>query len=270
MACRLWPWGIVLVAACGGGGGFPDASPIIDAEVPLGTFTLAWSLTDASAQPLACDKIGAQTVTVLAHNRAYEGGTSEVFSCATGMGQSSGLPPGTYDVQFELGSAGGVLATAPPQNGIELTAGGDTALTPITFSVDPHGALALSLSSGQPGGNCGDAAAMGAGITGTTITLVHPGDGACEPLTLAISAGATGTAGTYTIDCANPVVAPCLEADQMLTASDVPSDGYTIHVRGLVGAAACWTNDDSLQVPPLGQTLTRTLNLAPATGTPGC
>jgi hypothetical protein len=153
---------------------------------------------------------------------------------------------------------------------VTIPPGGNTALAPLAFSVDATGALALSLASGQPGGNCGATTAMGAGITGTTITLVHTSDGTCAPLTLQVSAGASGTAGTYTIDCTTPVTTGCLESDQTLTASGVASDNYTIHVSGLIGTTACWTNGDSLQVPPTGQTLTRTLNLARQTGTPGC
>lgn len=263
-------WGLVLVAACGSGGGFPDAA-VHDTVPPTGTFSATWSVTDPSSGSVACDKIGAQTVTVLAHNRGVDGGLSEVFSCATGSGMSEGLLPGTYDLRFELDGPAGVIATAPQQLGVEIPPGGNTALAPLTFSVDATGALALNLSSGQPGGNCAATAAMGAGITGTTITLVHTADGTCAPLTLQVSAGASGTAGTYTIDCTTPVTTGCLETDQMLSASSVPSDSYTIHVTGLGmdGTTACWTNDDSLQVPAQGQTLTRTLNLAHQT-TPGC
>ena len=34
-----------------------------------------------------------------------------------------------------------------------------------------------------------------------------------------------------------------------MTVTSVPSDNYTIHVQGNVGATPCWTNNDSLQVP---------------------
>src|SRR3569623_1641617 len=118
---------IAALGACGGGGGFPDANPI-DSPPPTSTFTLEWSVNDTASQPIACDKIGAISVTVLAHNRAYEGGTTEVFTCASGMGQSQALPPGTYDFDFQLGSSGGMLATAPAQHGVALVAGQNTHL----------------------------------------------------------------------------------------------------------------------------------------------
>ena len=255
-----------LVAACGGGGGFPDAR-VIDTPVPTATFTLAWTVVDASSQPqpVACDPIGAVSVTVLAHNRAFDGGTTEVFTCSTGMGQSQTLPEGTWDFDFQLSSASGVLATAPGQHGVVLTSGQNTALTPITFTVDATGKLALTLATNSAGGNCASQPS-GGGIANTTITLVHSSDGTCAPLTFMISGG-----GTYTVDCTTPVQAGCIDSTQTLTVPSVPSDAYTIHVRGiLAGGATCWSNNDSLQVPPQGATLTKTLNLAYATGTTGC
>jgi len=249
---------LALLAGCGSGGGFPDAKPI-DTPPPTATFTLTWAVDDASSQPVACDRIGAVSVTVLAHNRAFDGGTTEVFTCATGMGQSQALPPGTYDFDFQLTSLGGMLATAPAQHGVELTAGQNTSLMPLTFMVDATGGLTLTLATNRAGGNCA-MAPSGGGITSTTITLEHSGDLSCAPVTFTISSG-----GTYTVDCTTPVVGPCIEQTDTLTATSVPSDGYTIHVKGDAGTA-CWTNNDSFQVPAAGQTLTKTLNLASAMG----
>jgi len=252
-----------LLAACGGGGGFPDAREI-DASVPNATFSLTWSVTDMAAAPVACDKIGATSVTVLAHNQAFDGGVPVAFTCNTGMGTSQKLAPGTWDFDFQLGSASGVIATVPGQHGVTLTNGQNTALAPLTFAVDPTGGLALTLQTNRAGGNCA-AQPNGGGITSTTITLEHASDQSCAPVTFTISGG-----GTYTVDCANPAVAGCIDANQTLTVTSVPSDGYTIHVKGYVGATQCWSNNDGLQVPAQAQTLTKTLNLAYATSTPGC
>ena len=83
--------------------------------------------------------------------------------------------------------------------------------------------------------------------------------------------GATKPAHTYTINCTTPVETNyCIENDQQITVSGVPSDGYTVHIRGKIAGKDCWKNDDSLQVPPLNQTLTRTLNLARQTQISGC
>ena len=260
-----------LTAACGSGGGFPDARAI-DAPPPTGTFTLAWALTDTGSTSITCDEVGAQSVTVLAHNQAFDGGETEVFVCSTLMGQSPGLTPGTYDFEFELHAASGVLATAPGQHGVVISSGQNAQLAPLAFSLEATGALSLHLSSGRAGGNCGLVGASGAGITSTRITLNHNSDLSCEPLTLTIGAGATShlPGGTYTIDCTTPVAGPCIETDQEITAMGVHADSYTIHIQGDQAANVCWTNNDSLMVPPLGATLTRTLNLGFASNTTGC
>ncbi|HEU0031570.1 MAG TPA: hypothetical protein VFQ53_13115 [Kofleriaceae bacterium] len=256
-----------LVGSCGGGGGFPvDAAP--DSPPPGGRLSLAWSLTDTAAQPITCGQVGGQVVTLILHNRAIQGASTEVFGCTTGSGDTLPVLPGTYDVSFELNGMVGLLATAPPQMAIVVESNKTTALAPVTFAVEAIGGLELSLASGKPGGNCAAVASNGAGITATTITLVHTG-GNCEPVTFQISAGATKPASTYTVNCATPVVGPCIESDQKLTVSNVPSGGYQIHVRGKVGTTDCWINDDGLAVPPLSKILKQTLNLGQQP-TPGC
>ena len=256
---------LVLVAACGSGGGFPDANRI-DSPPELGSFSIQWSVTDANHQPIPCDRVGGISMTVTYHNRAYSGALTEAFTCSTGSGTANGVIVGSYDFDYELDASDGPLATIPGPRAVAITSGQTTTLDPVTFAVDATGALALTITTGHAGGNC----AGGAGITSTTITLVHATSGACEPLTLAISAGATQPAGNYTINCAAPTAGPCIDHDQTLTATGVPSDAYTIHVRGNVGTAACWSNNDALQVPALGKTLTRSVNLADATGMTGC
>lgn len=259
----------LLLAACGGGGGFPDA-PSPDDPGPTGNFMVTWSVIDQNNEPLPCERIAAQTVTTLAHNLAYEGGTPEAFSCSTGMGTSQALVPGTYEMDFELYGVSGLLAKGEKQVPVTIAGNQTTTLDPVTFQVEALGGLELALSTGKPGGNCGATTADGAGIEQVSITLKHGSDGTCEPITLTISDGATQPGGTYTIDCANPVERPCIESDQVLSATDVPSDAYSITVQGKVGGKVCWLNGDSIQVPPLKQVLMRTLNLAQQTQTPGC
>lgn len=262
-----------LGAACGDGGGFPDAMPIDAAPMP-GRFTLQWALTDTSDQPLACDAIGAQSVTALVRNRAVQGGATEVFTCGSGMGTSQDLIPGTYDVDFELIGPGGdpatgVIATAPRQQGVTIGSGETVPLAPLTFAVDATGGLALNLATNASGGNCGASATGGAGITTMTITLERATDQACAPVTFEIAAGAAGQARTYTVDCATPAPTACIESDQTLTATGLASGSYVIHVRGTTTTVSeCRTNDDTLPVPPLGRDLTRTLNLGVQTS--GC
>ncbi len=257
-----------MLAGCGSGGGFPDATPI-DSPKPPGTFDLAWSLKGTGGNTITCDQIGAQAVTVLTRNRAIQGGSTEVFTCGTAMGRSGSLIAGTYDMDFELSGTGGavgtgLIATAPQQAGIVITSGGNVELTPLTFTVNATGGLKLNLASNKPGGNCGTTANNGAGITGMSLILQHSGTGTCEPVTFAIAANATLPASSYTVNCTTPSIAPCIESDQQLTASNVPSGGYQVHVRGKIATSDCWTNDDTISIPPIGRDLIRTLNLGAA------
>jgi hypothetical protein len=261
---------LVLVAAvgCGGGGGFPDAREI-DGPPPGGTFTAAWAVTNTNGQAITCDEIGAISVTAVLRNRAVQGGSTEVFTCGTQMGTSPAVAPGLYDISFELTGTSGLLATIPAQQAVVITSGGDVRLAPLTFAVEATGGLKLTLATNKPGGNCGLAANNGAQITQTTIALQHVGSGTCEPVTFTISAGANQPAGMYVVNCANPVVAGCIENDQQLTVTGVPSGSYLVHIRGKSGND-CWSNNDQLPVPPLGRDLTRTLNLGFQMAMPSC
>jgi hypothetical protein len=236
---------------------------------PTGTFSVQWTVTDQNNQPLACDRISAQAMTVLAHNLAFEGGLTQIFSCSTGMGMSQAMAPGTYEMNFELSGTFGSLAQGAKQAPVQIEANANLALQPVSFQVDARGSIALKLATNKAS-NCGSAASGGAAIDQVTIALNHNSDGSCEPITLSISDGATQTGGTYTVNCTTPMTRGCIENDQTITANGVPSDSYTFKVRGLVAGKACWVNMDSLQVPPLNKLLIRTLNLGQQTQTPGC
>lgn len=257
---------LCLVAACGSGGGFPDARPI-DAPPPTGTFTLAWTVSDANGNAITCDQLGATAVTVVTHNQAVEGASTQVFQCSKLMGTSTGLAPGTYDMDFEL-DGGVTLATSPRQH-VVIASNQNLELAPLAFAVDATGAVALNLSTGRAG-NCGAVPTTG-GITATQITLTRNSDGACNPLVLTIGTNATHPLPQmYTINCTAPVDGPCIDSDQSITATGVAADSYTIHIKGRQAALVCWTNNDSIVVPPLGATLTRQLNLGFAMPPAGC
>lgn len=257
---------------CGSGGGFPDA-PEIDSPPPLGTFSLAWSLTDTNNQPITCDQIGAQSVTALVRNRAVQGGSTQVFACSTMMGTSEALVPGTYDIDFELVGVGGapmtgLIATSPVQLAVVIPSGGSVALTPLAFAVNATGGMKLHLSTAATM-NCTPTAAGGSGITTHTITLNKASDSTCAPITFAIAANGTQPARTYTVDCATPAVVPCIERDQEISVTGIAAGGYIIHIRGSA-PTECFSNNDSLSVPPLGRDLVRTLNLGLELSTAAC
>jgi hypothetical protein len=202
-------------------------------------------------------------VTLLLRNRAVAGGSTEVFSCNTGMGTTPPIFPGVYDINFELNGVAGLITTGAEQLGLTVTSGQNTNVAPVTFTVNAIGGVDLRIDSLKSGGNCAPVANMGAGITTMTITLNHASGGACEPATLMIGAA------PYTINCATPVATACIEKTTAITAMNLPTDNYIIHVRGNQGATQCFVNDDSIRVPANAGTLTRTLNLA-GSGAGGC
>jgi len=145
----------VVAAGCGSGGGFPDAA--VDSPPPgPGKFTVAWTVADANAQAIACSRISAATVTATLRNKFAVGGSTQVFTCGSSMGTSQAVPPGTYDISFELDSStGGVLTTAPTQRDVVIADGQTTTLAPLAFTVEATGNLKLHLATNKAGGNCG-------------------------------------------------------------------------------------------------------------------
>jgi hypothetical protein len=241
---------------------------VIDAPTAKGTFSLQWAVDNATGSAISCDSIGGSTVNVTAHGLDVLGGTSDAFTCSRLSATSDPLPIGNYDIEIELDGMIGTLATGPEQHAVAIATNANTPLPPVQFTVDATGGLQLKISSGKAGGNC-VAAPGGAGITGMSITLFDSTN-TCVPVTFAVAADATHGAAPYVVNCTTPTVGPCIENDQTVSLAGIPSGNYTIHVVGSVAAAACYRNNDGLPVPPLGHDLTRTLNLAFQTGTPGC
>lgn len=263
--------GLIALAAggCSGcdDGGFPIDAPMPDATL-RGTVSLAWSLTDLMGHPISCDDVGAGFVFLELRSKSSLSGSVASFACGNSPSMSSPIDVGTYDVGFELHGSSLTSVSAPSQTGVVVSADQDTRLAPVTFLVDTNGQLVLGLTAPGRTSNCKPTSMMGAGITGTTITLLR-GDGGCAPVTFIRTRGAT-TLGSYTVNCSSPQVASCIENDETLTVTSMLSGPYTIHVRGKILAADCWANDDSFTVPAQGKPRIDTLNLAFQSGTPGC
>jgi hypothetical protein len=255
---------VVAVAGCDGGG-FPADGGVPDAPAS-GTFSLAWTVTDPGGAPIACDQIGANTVALTLQSLDRVFGLAESFSCANSPSTSPPIPVGAYTVDIELHGAGLDPVVSPRQNRITINQNQTTALQAVTFAVQATGMLALKIATPAPFTSSCGAAPGGAAITGETITVQNDA-GTCLPITFTRMKGGAPN-GTYTVSCTAPSVATCIEGDETLTASDVPSGAYQIHIRGKRDATDCFRNDDSLSLPAQGKTLTRTLNLAPTT--PSC
>ncbi|MEO7735630.1 MAG: hypothetical protein ABIY55_32045 [Kofleriaceae bacterium] len=181
------------------------------------------------------------------------------FPCNEGAGTAN-VAPGLYDVAIELHDANGAkLATAPVQASVGVAVGRTTTLTPAAFIVNAggggggggggNGHVLLTLQTAGFTSNC--LSTSGAGITGSLITIITDG-GSCAAVKLIRTRGGVEV-GTYQVDCGSPSVTTCIETDESLTAPDLAPGNYTIHVRGAVGAGACFAADAALAVPPTGQ-----------------
>lgn len=226
--------------------------------------SLRWSIVDQNGDPLTCQRIGAQAVTLNLRSRAISGGRPEVFGCNTEgqAGTTPVLPVGEYEVGIDLVGTppAGILDTVPVVEGIVVQSENNTPLEPAVFTVNATGNLALNVNANVAGGNC----AGGAGITSMTLAMRESPGGACFPVTFNIAAGATSgaPASTYTAtNCDTPVAGPCIETDQVITVTGAPTNSYQLAVRGNIDATSCFQNNDVLAVPPAMATLTRTLNL---------
>ena len=269
-ASRLFTASLALLAtaACDGAGGTAMAAPATGA-CP-GSVSLTWSITSASGQPLTCAQAGATSVALRLQNRT--GGTPvfTAFPCANSPGTANATP-GLYDVAIELHDATGArLATSSPQTSVAVAVGRTKVLTPVTFAVGTGGGgnsrVALTLETENAASNCQSTSSGGAGITGSTITIIRVGGG-CAAVTLVRSRGGAEI-GTYKVNCSSPDVAGCIERDETLTTTGLTPATYVVRVGGKVGAVDCWTAESQLDVPATGQLQTRIILRRQST--PGC
>jgi hypothetical protein len=261
---------LLAIGACEGAGG--TATAALATTTCPGSISLAWSITSASGQPATCAQVGATSVALRLLSRTGGAPVFTAFPCAGSPGTAN-VAPGLYDAAIELHDANGTrLATAPPQNSVPIAIGRTKVLAPATFTVGPGGGgtsrIALTLEAQNVGSNCQPTSTGGAGITGTTVTIVRVGGG-CAAATLIRSRGGTQI-GNYQVNCSSPEVATCIERDETLTSTSplLAPGSYVMRVRGLVGPVECWTAEAQLDVPAVGQ-LQRRIVLQRQTA-PGC
>ncbi|HEY1558421.1 MAG TPA: hypothetical protein VGF94_26535 [Kofleriaceae bacterium] len=125
---------IALVAACGGGGGFPDAHPFQDAALP-GTFRLDWSLQDSSMAPVTCTDAMATEVLVIVRNDVTNDTFSQPFDCTPLTSISGPLPIGSYDMHMTLQGTSGMITQVPDQDSVIIKSQMTTTLTAVVFTV---------------------------------------------------------------------------------------------------------------------------------------
>jgi hypothetical protein len=120
-----------LSLGCGDEGGFPvDAG--IDAPIPGGKFSIAWSITGGAA---TCADAGATIVSINVHEVNEIGASTEAFGCQAMTATSREFTPGVYEFRFTLKGSGNDIATSPLQGNVMLQSSQTTALMPITFTV---------------------------------------------------------------------------------------------------------------------------------------
>ena len=268
-ATRLFATSLVVLAmvACDGRSGTVAAA----AAAPCpGSVSLAWSITNASGQPLSCAQAAATSVALRLLSRT--GGTPvfTAFPCTSSSGIAN-VAPGLYDATIELRDASGATrATSPPQTSVAVAVGRTKVLTPVTFAVGSGGGggnrVAFKLEAENASSNCQPSSSGGAGITGTTIFIAR-NDGGCAPVRLVRSRGGIEI-GTYQVNCSSPEVASCIERDETLSTTGFAPGSYTVRVTGKIGPGNCWLAESLIDVPATGQLETRLV--LQRQNTPGC
>ena len=125
---------LFLAAACGSGGGFPDAPGPPDAALP-GTFRMDWTIKTSGGQMTDCTTAMATLVVVNLHEEAGGGSFGAQFGCSLASGVSGPVTPGTYDLMFTLAGGSGAVAMAPPQTGIIILGQKTTQIAPVVFTL---------------------------------------------------------------------------------------------------------------------------------------
>jgi hypothetical protein len=234
---------VVLAAASAAIGGISACDqgeePVVDAAPPvLRTVSASWKMVDPNGAELTCDAVGGRVVTVTFFRPSTGQGFTEVFDCFRKSG-SRALEDGEYSIGFELADGFGTLTTLPSRR-YQVT--GDMTLEEATFRIDPVGDLAFTLDTGLPA-SCGGTSL----ITSMTISLFHADGTTCEPATLTID-----PATPYTVNCAAPPAAACIEKDRRITGTRLPAGEYRLLAVALQGADTCWVHDQRVQVRAAG------------------
>jgi hypothetical protein len=217
-----------------------------------GTLSLQWSITDGT-NTLTCADVGSGvSVRLIATPSAGGSGQIDAFSCDSGMGTSRAIPAGNYNVTVELRVSSGSLASPVNVNGVDVNAGSDTALDPISFSVTPSGNFTFMVGTEASGNNC-DSPPTGGGISEISIELRDKA-GACMAATFDIAAGAGQPAGTYTTTCpagaSFSIASGCgVEKDQLITVTGVSSGAHSMVITANKEGTTCWRRSPQFIVP---------------------
>jgi hypothetical protein len=245
MRSNGWQWlcgaALLALAACGGGGESADAAPNQpDAKPATGTISLTWSLTDG-AGAITCDDVKATSVVVTWTPTSGGPSDQNFFDCHSGTGMTA-VPVGNYTVQIDLKAGPNQVQSTVTKNNVAVTAGTDTPLGDVSFTVSRKGGFKFKLDvSTTSGTNCDPEGGNppGAGITSMQITLTK--GGTCVPGSFMVEAGAMGDPA-QTIDAACPGggTGACIENDQQVTVMGLDAGDYVMTIEGLEAANNCY------------------------------
>jgi len=237
------------------------------AEAPRGTVALTWSIIGQEGGGISCEVARTPSVTVRLHSTSVAEDLVYSFACFGGTGITSLVPPGTYDAEYQLVLADGTPLAKVREQSLAIAGGTVTTPAPVTFKVDSHGGLVLSLTTPPFTSNC-KTGNRGAGITANTITLERI-EGGCAAVTF-VRARGVNQIDTYTVDCGSPQASPCIEDDETLSVPDLAAGEYVLRVRGLLGFAACFATDTVIHVPGDDKRLVQTIEVPRRGDLSGC
>ncbi len=236
-------------------------------KVPGGSVSLTWTVIAQEGGVTSCEAARTPSVSVRLHNTSTSEDLVYSFACFGGNGITPLVPAGTYDAEYQLLLADGSPLAKVRDQSLSVAGGKVTAPAPVTFQLDSHGGLVLSLATPPFASNC-KTGNGGAGITANVITLETIG-GSCAAVTFVRARGATQI-GTFTVDCGSPQASTCIEDDETLSVPKLAAGEYVLRVRGLLGFATCFTTDTVIRVPDDNQRLVRTIDVPRAGGLLGC
>jgi hypothetical protein len=173
------------VTASDGGGDGSGTAPAACVPGATATFSLAWSLEDASGADSTCDGVGGKTVDIDVVNSKTGAEALATIPCGALAATTCGMPAGTYSISMKLrDAAGNVLSEV---------------VAPLMFLVDGQNTAVTSLPL-QVGGD----ATQGRGFA-ATWSIDKVGSGAIESCTQAGAVSVRLTVGQSTFDlpCAN-------------------------------------------------------------------
>jgi hypothetical protein len=99
------------------------------------TFSLAWSLEDATGADSTCDGVGGRTVDVDVVNASTGAESLATFPCAALAATTCAMPAGQYHISMKLRDAGGNVLSEVVAWLAFLVDGQNTAITSLPFQV---------------------------------------------------------------------------------------------------------------------------------------